>query len=528
MPFATAHTIALQGALGHLIEVQVDVSPGMVSTTMVGRPDAALSEARDRVRMAIANSSPRWPSTKRVTILLSPADLPKRGTHFDVAIAVAVKAAAGQLPAATLQGTVFIGELTLSGGLRPVAGVLPMVLAAAERGIHRVFVPEPQAGEAAMVPGMTVFGVRSLAQVVAELCGEEVPEAPPVAASSSTRLVRWRGQDHLDEVDLADLKGMEEAKFAAEVAAAGGHHLLLSGPKGCGKTSLAERVPGLLPDLDREAALELTAIHSLAARPGEHVALAVRPPYSAPHHDASTASLLGGGTGCVRPGEVSKAHHGVLFLDEFPLFRADVIQALRQPMEGGEVTIARGEESATFPARGMLVLAANPCPCGNFHTDAGRDTCGCREVDRRAYRRKLEGPLMDRVDITCHVRGASETEMGDQHVPCESSAAVRLRVAAARAVQLERYAGRGWRLNGQAPGTALLESWPLAEGPRRVVEAAVGLGRLSRRGATRVHRLAWTVADLAGHEQPTADDTEAALALRLGEPLRLRALGWAG
>ena len=524
MSFATAHTIALQGALGHLIEVQVDVSPGMVTTTMVGRPDAALSEARDRVRMAIANSSPRWPATKRVTILLSPADLPKRGTHFDLAIAVAVKAADNQVPPEPLRDTVFIGELTLSGGLRPVAGMLPMVLAAAERGIRRVFVPEPQAREAAMVPGMSVLGVRSLAQVVAELRGEEVPEAPPVAATSYTRLVRWRGQDHLDDVDLSDLKGMEEPKYAAEVAAAGGHHLLFSGPKGCGKTSLAERIPGMLPDLDQEAALELTAIHSLAAGLGEHAELVVRPPYFAPHHDASTASLLGGGTGRVRPGEVSKAHHGVLFLDEFPLFRADVVQALRQPMEGGEVTIARGEESATFPARAMVVLAANPCPCGNYHGDVGGDACECREQERRDYRRKLEGPLMDRVDITCHVRGAAQQEMHDRFAVCEATAVVRERVRAARAVQHARYTGRGWRLNGQVPSSALLDSWPLADAPRDVIDQAVYGGKLSRRGATRVHRLAWTVADLAGHAAPTVVDVQVALALRLGDPLPARVL----
>ena len=250
-------------------------------------------------------------------------------------------------------------------------GVLPMVMAAAARGITRVFVPEPQAREAAMVPGMAVLGMRSLAQVVAELRGDEVPEAPPVAPMSGSRLLSWRGQERMEEVDLADLLGMADARYAVEVAAAGGHHLMLSGPKGAGKTTLAERIPGILPDLTAAESLELTAIHSLAGalEPGDD--LLTRPPFSAPHHDASKASLIGGGTGRVRPGEISRAHCGVLFLDEFPLFRTDVIEALRQPLESGEITIARGDESATFPARGMVVLACNPCPCGDYSDDHG-------------------------------------------------------------------------------------------------------------------------------------------------------------
>jgi magnesium chelatase family protein len=314
MSFATARTIALRGADGHLIDVQVDLSAGLVGTSLVGRPDAALNEARDRVKMAINNAAPRWPATKRVTILLAPADLPKSGTHFDLAIAVAVKAAAGAIPQEALDGTVFLGELSLSGSLWPVAGVLPMVLAASGRGIRRVFVPETQAREAAMVPGMTVFGMRSLGQVVAELCGLEVPDAPPIAEASPSRLLSWRGQDLRDEVDMSEVEGMEEARYAVEVAAAGGHHLMLSGPRGSGKTTLAERIPTVLPDLTTEQALELTALHSLAGMLDEVGGLLLRPPFFAPHHDASKASVLGGGTGRVRPGEVSLAHHGVLFL----------------------------------------------------------------------------------------------------------------------------------------------------------------------------------------------------------------------
>jgi magnesium chelatase family protein len=310
MPFATTRTVSLHGAVGHLIDVQSDVSPGQPGLTMVGRPDATLNEARDRCRMAIINSGLVWPTTKRITILLSPADLLKSGTHFDLAVAVSVLAADGSVPVGELPGTAFVGELTLDGNLRSVAGVLPMVLAAAERGVRRVFVPEPQAREAAMVPGMEVFGMRSLGQVVAELCGEEVPEAPPVAPMSGSRLLSWRGEERLEETDMSDLLGLADVRYAVEVAAAGSHHLLLSGPKGSGKTSVAERIPGILPDLTRSESLELTAIHSLAGilDPGE--GMVVRPPYSAPHHDASKASLIGGGRGQVRPGEVSRAHAG--------------------------------------------------------------------------------------------------------------------------------------------------------------------------------------------------------------------------
>lgn len=516
MPVATTHAIALHGAVGHLIDIQVDVSQGMVATVLVGRPDASLNEARDRCRMAISNSGFGWPTTRRTTILLSPADLPKRGTHFDLAIAVAVLAASveprKEAPIPT-EDAVFIGELTLDGRLRPAPGVLPMVMAASARGIRRVFVPEPQAAEAALVPGMAVFGMRSLAQVVAELRGEEVPDAPPVSGESGSRLLAWRGQDRLEEGDMADLVGAPDMVYAAEVAAAGGHHLLLVGPKGAGKTTLAERIPGILPDLHPEEALELTAICSLS---GTAVGgLVLRPPYAAPHHNASATSLLGGGTGRVRPGEISRAHHGVLFLDEFPLFHFDVIEALRQPLESGEVTIARGEESATFPARGMVVLAANPCPCGAADTTLGRSRCTCDSVKLRTYETKLNGPLADRVDIFRRVH----PPLADPFARRRSTAELRQRVSAARTRQHARFAGSSWRLNAHIPAAELRDRWPLDETSRTLIESEVAQGTLTRRGAIRVHRVAWTVADLEGTAAPGAAEVEIALALRLGHDL---------
>ncbi|MBS44900.1 MAG: magnesium chelatase [Nocardioides sp.] len=532
MGVAAAHAVALEGATGHVVDVQADVSPGSAGFTMVGRADLALREGVDRCRTAVVNSGLTWPVTKRITVLLSPADLAKRGTHYDLAVAVAVLAAAGEVPVAALRGTVLVGELTLDGGLRSVPGVLPMVLAAAARGVRHVVVPEPQAEEAAMVPGVDVLGLRSLEQVVAELRGDPVPAAPPVAPMSGSRLLTWRGAERLEEVDLGDLRGMPDARYAAEVAAAGGHHLLLSGPKGAGKTSLAERIPTLLPDLTVEEALELTAIHSLAGalEPGD--GLITRPPFSAPHHDASKTSLVGGGSGQVRPGEISRAHTGVLLLDEFPLLRSDVLEALRQPLEGGDITVARRDESVTLPARCLLVLACNPCPCGSYGvrpTPGVRATaCTCRSQQLRDYRAKLSGPLADRVDITRHVTAVRPHDRAG--APPETSTQVRSRVAAARDRQRERYDGLPWRLNAHVPGPALKDRWPLAPEARDALDRATYDGTLSGRGAVRVHRLAWTVADLraaragvapgdGSTDGPTASDLDVAVRLRTGDPL---------
>ena len=525
--FATAHTISLSGATGHLIDVQVDLAHGVVATNLVGRPDASINEARDRCRAAVTNSGYDWPSTRRVTILLSPADLPKSGPHFDLGIAVAVLGAAKALPRAALARVAFVGELTLDGRLRAVPGVLPMTMAAKARGMTCMVVPEPQAGEAALVPGMTVVGVRSLQQVVAYLRGDEVPEAPPVEPLASASLLSWRGEQRMADLDMADVLGMADARFALEVAAAGGHHLMLSGPKGAGKTTLAERIPGLLPDLSVEESLELTAIYSLAGGlpPGETI---TTPPFRAPHHSASRASLLGGGTGRVRPGEVSRAHLGVLFLDEFPFFNADIVEALRQPLESGEITIARGEESATFPARTMVVIASNPCPCGDFHPTNRDNRCVCTEVRRREYRKKLSGPVTDRIDITRHVEPVPPHEARDPLARPEPSAAIRARVTGARERQAARYDGKSWRLNADVPGPELLRRWPLGEDAARLLEDRVYAGGLTRRGATRVHRLAWTVADLRGLDRPGTGELDVALRLRTGDPLMLASLDLAG
>ncbi|MEO5743782.1 MAG: ATP-binding protein, partial [Terracoccus sp.] len=402
---------------------------------------------------------------------------------------------------------------------RSVPGVLPMVIAAAAHGIDRVFVPEPQAAEASLVPGMTVFGVRSLAQVSAVLRGVKVPEAAPVVGPSASPLATWRGEDRLQGADLRDLDGLEDVRYAVEVAAAGGHPLMLIGPRGTGKTSIAERIPSILPDLTIEQSLEVSALHSVAGTLAHGSSLVRRPPWFAPHHSASAASVLGGGTGRVRPGQVSLAHHGVLFLDEFPHFRSDVIEAMRQPLESGEVSISRGEESATYPARSLVVLAANPCPCGNFHGLTG-GSCECSPVQRAHYRRKLTGPILDRVDIWMEVRPQGRRRTGSWGPAPESSADVRLRVTEARGRQAHRYRDCGWMLNASCPGPVLTERWPLEPEGQELIDAELAGGTLSRRGLTRVQRLAWTVADCNAVARPGRDEALVALTLRSDDVAR--------
>jgi magnesium chelatase family protein len=515
----------LIGAVGHVIEVQVDVSQGVVATSLVGRPDVAINEARDRCRSAVLNSGYDWPSTRRITISLSPADIPKRGSHFDLAIALAVLAAGDpKFPREVLDGAVLIGELSLDGRVRCVPGVLPMTMAAAGRGIGRVYVPEPQVEEAALVPEVEVCGLRSLRQLVAVLTGAEVPDAAPVEPLTGRSLLAWRGEDALDELDMADVRGMHDARYALEVSAAGGHSLLLSGPKGSGKTTLAERLPTLLPDLGPAEALEVTAIQSLVGGLPPDGRLVSRPPFRAPHHSATRTAVLGGGTGRVRPGEVSKAHLGVLFLDEFPLFATDIIEGLRQPLESGQISVARGEEEATYPARSITVFACNPCKCGAYSANVVNTGCTCGATELRHYQSRVSGPVADRVDITRHVDRLGDWEQRDSLSVPESSATIRARVEAARGRQAARLDGTPWRLNAHVPGPVLTRHWPLPSAAAVLLARHVAEGRLTHRGATRVHRLAWTVADLRGLDGPGTDELEVALRLRTGEPLPLAAL----
>jgi magnesium chelatase family protein len=513
VPLARTLGVALVGVDGHLVEVEADLGVGVPSYSLVGLPDASLAESRDRVRAAMVNSGQSWPSTtKRVTVNLSPASLPKRGSSFDVCIAAALLAAQGVVPPHVFEDAVLLGELGLDGRLRPVRGVLPAVAAAARSGVEAAVVPVSNAAEAALVPGVRVTGVRTLAGLVARARGEPLPEVErclePVAEPAVVEPA------HLP--DMADVLGQATARYLVEVAAAGGHHLLMTGPPGAGKTMLAERLPGLLPPLDPAAALEVTAVHSVAGSLADDAGpLVTRAPFQAPHHTASVAAVVGGGSSHVRPGAASLAHRGVLFMDEAPEFAPAVLDALREPLESGQITVARLAARVRFPARFQLVLAANPCPCGLAAAAPGGDAgCRCTPMARLRYLTRLSGPLLDRVDLRIEMLAATRADLRGGPGSAEGTAAVAERVAAARERMAARLQRTPWRVNAEVPGHVLRRLWRL---PWEVVAEAERLldrGVLTARGVDRVVRVAWTVADLAGRDQPDAGDVRLALDCR--------------
>ncbi|MGH3497176.1 MAG: YifB family Mg chelatase-like AAA ATPase [Nocardioidaceae bacterium] len=525
MSLARTRSVTLDGITGNVVEIEVHVGVGLPKTVLVGLPDTALNESRDRCRAAVINSGISWPN-HRITIALSPASLPKRGSHYDLAIALAVVSCMGEVPQEPIRDAVILGELALDGRLRAVPGVLPCALAAAAAGCDRAMVPEANVAEAEAVSGLQVIGVRSLRHAVALLRGGEIPDDPPVLPLASTARLTWSGSDRLDRLDLADVVGQPEGRLCVEVAAAGGHHLLFTGPPGVGKTMLAERLPALLPDLTFDESLEVSAVHSVAGTLDDEHPLVVRPPFLDPHHTASVASVVGGGSRAIRPGSMSLAHRGVLFMDEAPEFVAPVLEALRQPLESGHVTIGRADRTATFPAGFQLVLAANPCPCGSKSDD--REPCECTPAARRRYRHRLSGPILDRIDIHRGIRQVSTHQLRSDLVLAEASSLVAVRVAAARERQSRRFAGLPWRRNGDVPGPDLRRDWPPTGDGAARLEQAGEQGRLSARGVTRVLRLAWTLADLKDLERPGVEQVEAALALRSDGPLpaALCPAGW--
>ncbi|AOW89327.1 YifB family Mg chelatase-like AAA ATPase [Streptomyces olivaceus] len=528
MGFARTCSVALVGVEGVVVEVQADLEPGVAAFTLVGLPDKSLTESRDRVRAAVVNSGAEWPQ-KKLTVGLSPASVPKSGSGFDMAVAAAVLGAAERIDPRVLADIVMIGELGLDGRVRPVRGILPAVLAAAEAGYEQVVVPECAAAEASLVPGVSVLGVRSLRQLIAVLADEPVPEEAqdepgrpdPLLAGlrmpgtgAATGMYGMGAAQH--EHDLADVVGQESARTAVEVAAAGGHHLFLEGPPGAGKTMLAERLPAILPRLCRAESLEVTAVHSVAGllppgRPLIDVA-----PYCAPHHSATMQALVGGGAGFARPGAVSLAHRGVLFLDETPEFSSHALDALRQPLESGHVVIARSAGVVRFPARFLMVLAANPCPCGRFSQK--EDLCECPPSAIRRYQGRVSGPLLDRVDLRVEVERVTRSQLTGTGSRGDATTVVADRVRAARERAATRLRGTPWRSNSEVPGRELRSRWYAAPGALEDAERSLERGVLTARGLDRVLRVAWTVADLVGHDRPDGTDVALALQLRTGVP----------
>ncbi|GAB3122641.1 YifB family Mg chelatase-like AAA ATPase [Glaciibacter psychrotolerans] len=508
MGHALTHAVALIGLAGALVEVEADMSDQLPAMVLIGLPDAALSEATSRVRSAAKNSG--CPLThKKLTINLSPASLPKHGSGFDLAIALACLAADDVVDASSVKSVVHIGELALDGRLRPILGMLPSVVAAALHGPCTVMVPEGNADEARLVPGVRVIGVSSLRDaaiwhgaVLEPVLVEplRLPIEPDIRA---------------DDLDLSDVVGNDDVILALQIAAAGGHHVLMVGPPGAGKSMLAARLPGLLPDLDGPASLEVSSLRSLSGR-GIGTSLIVRPPLEAPHHTATAAAMVGGGSGLIRPGAAVRASHGVLFLDEAPEFAASVLDALRQPLESGVISIHRANGVAHFPARFQLIMAANPCPCGQF--GAADRECTCPPNSRRRYLARISGPLLDRIDIQLTMRRITAAQLRvATDEPRLSTAEARERVINARAAAEARWAGTPWSLNSHVPGTWLRgQRMRLARATTALLDRALERGGLTMRGYDRVLKVAWSIADLEGVSGPGAEHIGQALYLRKG------------
>ncbi len=481
---------AVLGIDAYPVEVEVDISPGLPKYDTVGLPDAAVKESRERVRAAIVNTGFEFPAG-RVTVNLSPADIRKEGSAFDLPIALGILRATGALRAGRMEEFLFLGELSLDGRVKPVKGALPMAALSRERGFPGMVLPAENGAEAAVMEGLRVFPVSTLPQVVGFLRGElEIEPGEHIAE-------RFLSEGGLGELDFDEIKGQHHAKRALEVAAAGGHNLLMIGPPGAGKSMLAKRLPTVLPPLSLEEAIETSKVWSVLGLLDSGRALLSERPFRSPHHTISDAGLIGGGH-IPMPGEVSLAHNGVLFLDELPEFKKNVLEVLRQPMEDGRVTIARAQASISFPARFMLAAAMNPCPCGYF-ADSQRP-CSCTPSKIKNYRSRVSGPLLDRIDIQVEVPRVKWQELSEESRG-ESSAAVSGRVRRARAIQRERFKGTRIFCNAHMSGRQVKRYCQLDDASRRLLEMAVERLGLSARAYNRILKMARTIADLASEAQ---------------------------
>lgn len=496
---ATIRSLGVKGVGGYGVSVEVFVSNGLVNFDIVGLPDTAVKEARERVRAAIKSNGFKFP-VSRVTVNLAPADTKKAGTVYDLPIMLGILAATGIIKQPRPH-TAFFGELSLNGELRPVNGALPMAVAAAREGVRELFVPADNAQEAAYADGVAVYPVANVSELIAHLRGEFLIK--PMAAPELCA-------DDLRYPDFSDVKGQENVKRAMEIAAAGGHNILMVGPPGAGKSMMSKRLPGILPDMTKEEMLRSTEIYSVAGLTGKNNPIIATRPFRAPHHTVSPTALSGGGT-VPRPGEISLAHNGVLFLDELPEFRKDVLEVLRQPLEDGEVTVSRVAGSETFPSNFMLVCAMNPCKCGWYGHPSGRCRCSANEV--RAYHSRISGPLLDRIDIIVEAPALEYEELKNR-APAESSAEIKKRVNKARALQQERFAGTDIASNADMNTKALNTYCVLTPECEELMHQAFDSMGLTARSYDRILRVARTIADLEGAEDIGAEHIAEAIQYR--------------